>query len=125
MNIISTKVHGVIDYVAGSFFVISPWIFGFADRDAAQWVPIILGVMAIIYSIFTDYELGLIRRLPMPMHLTMDVLSGIVMVASPWLFDFANRVYLPHVIFGAFEIGAGLLTQRKPYVNKSTTPFHE
>ena len=59
----------------------------------------------------------------MPMHLTLDVVSGIVMAASPWIFNFADRVYLPHVIFGVFEIGAGLLTQRKAYADSNATPL--
>jgi hypothetical protein len=117
MKFIPTKVHGVLDYLSGVLFIASPWLFGFADSGAAQWVPVVLGVMALIYSVFTDYEAGLIKQLPMPVHLTMDVLSGVVLAASPWLFGFADKVYLPHVIFGLFEIGAGLLTQRKPYAN--------
>ncbi|GAB3903093.1 SPW repeat protein [Larkinella knui] len=120
MRLIPTKVHGMLDYISGVFFAISPWVLGFATGDAAQWVPIILGGMAIVYSVFTDYELGLVRRLPMPVHLTLDVLSGVVMAASPWLFGFADRVYLPHVVFGIIEIGAGLFTQRAPYAARST-----
>ncbi|WP_460635887.1 SPW repeat domain-containing protein [Larkinella harenae] len=112
MRLLSTRTHGMIDYIAGTFFVISPWVFGFANRGPEQWVPVVLGVMAVLYSLFTDYEWGLVRRLPVPVHLTMDVLSGVVMAASPWLFGFAEHVYLPHVIFGVFEIGAGLITQR-------------
>jgi hypothetical protein len=47
----------------------------------------------------------------MKAHLALDVLSGIVLAASPWLFDFADRVYLPHLILGLIEIGAGLMTR--------------
>lgn len=116
MRLLPTKIHGIVDYIAGVFFILSPWLFGFANGESAQWIPIFLGMSAILYSIFTDYELGLIRRLPMPFHLTLDVLSGIIMAASPWLFNFADQVYLPHIIFGVFEIGAGLITQKTPYV---------
>jgi len=118
MRLLPTKVHGMVDYIAGTFFVISPWVFDFANRGPEQWVPIVLGVMALVYSIFTDYEWGLIRRLPMSAHLTLDVLSGVAMAASPWVFGFADHVYLPHVIFGLFEIGAGLMTQRTPYATR-------
>jgi len=120
MRFIPTKVHGIIDYVAGLVFIASPWLFGFADGGAAQWVPIVLGVTALIVSIFTDYQLGLLRWIPMPMHLGADVFQGLTFIASPWLFGFANQVYLPHVLFGLFAIGAGLLTQPYPYPERAT-----
>ncbi|GAB3321447.1 SPW repeat protein [Larkinella ripae] len=114
MPLLSTKVHGILDYITGVFLIVSPWVFGFDDQGMAQWIPIFLGVSAILYSLFTDYELGLVRRLPMRLHLTLDVVSGIVLATSPWLFNFADYVYLPHVILGIFEIGAGLITRRTP-----------
>ncbi len=117
MQFIPTKVHGILDYLSGLLFMVSPWLFGFADGTAAQWVPVVLGALALVYSIFTDYERGFIKVIPMPAHLSMDVMSGVVMAASPWLFGFADRVYLPHVIFGLFEIGAGLMTQRRAYLD--------
>ncbi|MFD1143666.1 SPW repeat protein [Larkinella insperata] len=114
MNLIPTRVHGVLDYLSGVLFVASPWLFGFADGSAAQWVPVIAGLALLGLSIFTNYEAGLVKSIPMPTHLTVDVLTGIVLAASPWIFGFADRVYLPHVIFGLLEVGAGLLTQKTP-----------
>jgi hypothetical protein len=110
--LIPTKVHGILDYLVGSLLMMSPWLFGFADHTAGMWVPIVLGVSALAYSIFTDYELGAIRRLPMRMHLLLDMGSGMLLAASPWLFGFADRVNSPHVIFGVMEIVVAAWTQR-------------
>ncbi|QJQ95831.1 MULTISPECIES: SPW repeat protein [Halomonadaceae] len=118
MRFISTRTHGMVDYIVGLFLIVSPFLFGFADGTAAQWVPIVLGVAALIYSVCTKYELGLVPMIPMPMHLTLDVMSGILFVISPWLFGFADRVFLPHVIFGLFEIVAGLTTKTGPDVRR-------
>lgn len=114
MKPITTRVHGVLDYLAGALITVSPWLFDFADGTAAQWVPVIAGLAILGLSAFTNYEAGLVKSIPMSTHLTMDVLTGVVLAASPWIFDFDERVYLPHVIFGVLEIGAGLLTQRVP-----------
>ncbi len=122
MRFIPTKVHGVIDYLAGALFIASPWLFGFDDGGAAQWVPIAVGILALVVSLFTNYELGAIKRLPMPVHLMCDVLEGVVLLASPWIFGFADYVYLPHVIFGIFAISAGLLTDKVPYRRHTVTP---
>ncbi len=57
------------------------------------WIPTILGARAIVHSLLTDYELGVVRRIPMPIHLLLDVLSGLVLLAvSAWIFGFANEV---------------------------------
>lgn len=48
------------------------------------------------------------------MHLLFDLLSGILLAASPWLFGFADQVYLPHLIIGMLEIGAALMTKTGP-----------
>ena len=42
MRFRSTRVHGMIDYATGALLIIAPWLFGFADGSAAQWVPILL-----------------------------------------------------------------------------------
>ncbi len=121
MNLIPTRVHGVMDYLSGVLIAASPWLFGFNDDTAAQWVPVVAGIGILGLSAFTNYEAGLVKKIPMSVHLTMDVITGVLLAASPWLFGFADRVYLPHVIFGALEIGAGLLTQRTPSYNNTHT----
>jgi len=114
MKIISTKTHGVLDYLVGIILIASPWIFGFADGTAAQWVPVILGVSALIYSLMTDYEMGIAKLIPMKVHLTIDMLSGVLLAVSPWLFGFADRVSTPHVVLGILEIGAAMMTKTSP-----------
>jgi hypothetical protein len=110
MKIISTKVHGVLDYMMGVLLIASPWIFGFADNGMQLWMPVILGIMVIIYSLMTDYELGLSDNISMRTHLVLDFISGALLAASPWIFGFADEVYLPHLVLGIAEIGAAALT---------------
>jgi hypothetical protein len=114
MRIIPTKVHGMLDYIVGLLLIVSPWILDFYRGGAETWVPVILGVSALIYSVFTRYELGLIKKIPMPVHLTLDIMSGVLLAISPWLFNFHETVYLPHLILGIFEIAAGLMTSKVP-----------
>jgi hypothetical protein len=110
MRIIPTRVHGALDYLVGIVLIAAPWVLGFADGGPEQWVPVVLGAGAIAYSLVTDYELGVARLIPMPVHLGLDLFSGVLLAASPWLFDFADEVWLPHVLIGLLEIGAVLTT---------------
>jgi hypothetical protein len=112
MRFISTKVHGVLDYLMGLFLIASPWIFDFARGGAETWVPVVLGAGAIVYSLFTDYEYSMSRKLSMSTHLALDLWSGVFLAASPWIFGFAEYVYLPHLILGIAEIGASLMTEK-------------
>jgi hypothetical protein len=114
MRFIPTRVHGMVDYAMGVLLIVAPWLLGFAAWGAETWVPAILGVAVIGYSMFTDYELGLLRTIPMPTHLALDAGSGVLLAASPWLFGFAGLVYLPHLILGLAEIGAALTTHTTP-----------
>lgn len=115
MRFISTKAHGVLDYLVGLLLIAAPWILNFDDGTAAQWVPVIIGAMVILMSLITNYEAGAFRTISMKNHLTMDVLVGIFLAVSPWLFGFADRVYLPHLIVGLFSIAAGLFTETIPH----------
>jgi len=121
MRFMTTRMHGIADYLVGIVLIIAPYLFGFADGSAAQWIPQILGVGAIVYSLLTDYELGAMRVIPMPVHLGIDFMSGLLLLVSPWLFGFADRVYWPHVIFGLIEIGASLTTQTRPHDTAAST----
>jgi hypothetical protein len=114
MRFLPTSVHGVIDYIWGIALFASPWLFGFADVTTAKWVAILFGVGAILYSMFTAYELGVLRIVPMPMHLILDGGAGALLAASPFLLGFSDRVYGPHVAFGLFAILASLVTRMEP-----------
>ena len=35
---ISTRIHGIIDYLTGALLIVAPFLFGFADGTVAQWL---------------------------------------------------------------------------------------
>jgi SPW repeat len=110
---ISSRTHGFIDYAMGILLIAAPWLLGFADGTAAQWVPVVLGIVMLGQAVMTDYELGLMRVIPFSVHLAMDFALGILLAASPWLFGFSGRVYWPHLILGLAEIGVAAMTTRR------------
>jgi hypothetical protein len=111
---IPTRVHGIIDYVVGALLIAAPFIFGFANGGPAQWVPILLGASIIVYSLLTRYELSMAKLIPMPVHLGLDAIGGLLLIASPWLFGFADLIWWPHVLVGIAEVGVAALTKRRP-----------
>ncbi|WP_043830621.1 SPW repeat domain-containing protein [Muricoccus aerilatus] len=121
MRFVSTRTHGMIDYVAGIVIAASPWIFGFADGGSAQWIAVVVGLVLLASSLMTDYELGVVRVIPMPVHLGLDLVAGLLLAVSPWLFGFSGYVWLPHLILGAFEIMASLITRTTPDTSTLTS----
>lgn len=114
MKFIPTKVHGVLDYLIGVLLIAAPWLLGFAQGGAETIVPVVIGAGVILYSLFTDYELGMVRSIPMSTHLILDVVGGIVLALSPWLFGFSDIVTAPHVLVGILQIGTGIATYPIP-----------
>lgn len=113
MRIIPTSAHGSVDYSIGSVLIIASWLLRL-PAGPADWVPVFVGVSVLCYSLLTDYELGMVRFIPMPIHLGVDVLAGAFLLASPWLFGFAREVHWPHVIVGALILGTVFLSQPVP-----------
>jgi hypothetical protein len=114
MRFLSTRVHGIMDYLTGGLLIVVPYLLGFADGTAAQYVPQILGVAIIGMSLMTDYEYSVARVIPVSVHLGIDLLGGVLLAASPWLFGFSNKVFWPHLIVGIMEIGLALMTRTRP-----------
>ncbi|NJK86324.1 MAG: hypothetical protein HC906_10480 [Bacteroidales bacterium] len=114
MRFIKTKTHGVLDYLVGIILIAAPWIFGFATGGPEQVVPIVIGILMIGMALLTDYEYGAIKAIPMPFHLTMDVIAGIFLAISPWLLGYAEIVFLPHLLVGIVEVFVALTTYKVP-----------
>jgi Kef-type K+ transport system membrane component KefB len=118
MKVISTFVHGIIDYLGALVFYTAPEIFGFADGPAAAVaVARILGVVSLLYSVGTDYELGLFRVLSMRAHLAIDYVVALTFLLSPFVFGFFNgptHHWLPHLGAAAFVAVVTTLTRTEP-----------
>jgi hypothetical protein len=113
-QIIPTKIHAMEDYALAVLLLVAPFLLKFADGTAAQWVPMFVGVMILGVSLLTRYELGAYPLIPMPMHLMLDAGAAVLLAASPWIFGFADRVYLPHLILGLGELVVVALSRTQP-----------
>lgn len=113
MKPIDSKTHGYIDYIMGVILIAVPFLLKLDIESKPSIVLLILGAGAIIYSLLTSYELGLVKLIPFNIHLMLDIASGIFLAASPWLLGFSEIVYLPHLILGLLEIGAAVMTNPK------------
>lgn len=114
MRFIPTRFHGILDYVAGLLFIAAPWLFDFSFMGAATWIMVAAGILILLQTIFTDFEVGLIHKISMQAHLLAEFGLGLLLASSPWLFNFADLVFMPHLVGGIFSVLASVTTHRKP-----------
>lgn len=124
MRFISTRMHAVMDYATGALLIAVPllWQNDTAVPSAAVWTPVAIGSLMLMQSLFTDYEFSIANVLAVSAHLRMDAIAGVLLAASPWLFGFAETVWVPHVIVGILEIAAAFFTKlhRSNPANRTT-----
>jgi hypothetical protein len=109
-GILPTRVHGFLDYVIGLSLVLMAFILGHG-AGPQTWLPVVLGGGMIVYSLLTEYEMGIVPLIGMPYHLILDMLGGALLAGSPIVFGFAYLVWVPHVVLGLVLMGAAIITQ--------------
>ena len=115
MRFIPTKFHAPLDYIVGAALIASPWIFQYSEHTAATIVPVVLGIGLIVYSLFTNYELGIWKLAPMAVHNLIDIVAGTVLALSPWIFGYADdstSAWILNVIIGLAAVFLGLTTKQ-------------
>ena len=67
----------------------------------------------LLASLFTRYELGLVRVVPFKVHLGADFLTGILSLGAPWLLGFAqnSKARAAFLGFGVLALVVASLTQ--------------
>lgn len=113
MKAISRRFHAILDYGSVIILLLAPFLFNFVDVPTAKMIVIVAAAFVLLLSFMTQYEGGLVKIIPMRMHLAADIALGLFLIASPWLFKFNNETYLFHVIIGLVALLAGVFTNGK------------
>jgi hypothetical protein len=113
MRFISTKVHGVLDYLTAVALIILPRIFGFSDNVTSLMT--VAGAGLVLISLLTRYELGPIKLIPMTGHLGLDFVMGVLLFAAPFFLLTATiEETIVMVVIGIMEIALALMTHTSP-----------
>jgi len=108
-------VHSMMDYGT----VVAAGVGALKTHNAkAKIASIALASAKLITSSLADNRLSVAKKIPIEAHETLDYAWGVAAIAAPFVFGYwkkAPRVALSHVIAGASNILASLVTDYRAY----------
>jgi hypothetical protein len=111
MRFLPTGIHAGLDYVLGVVLAIFPSVTGLHQGGLIEWGPMLLGVGLILYSMFTNYELGVLRLISIKLHLILDAIGGVALIGLAAVYGPSPTVWLPLFVLGVIEVGSSLVTR--------------
>ena len=114
MKPISPTFHGLLDYLTCGFFLTIPSLFDLTGSLAGICYALAAGYLVV--SLLTNMPLGLLKWLPFWLHGRFEMVSGLVFIASPWLFGYAGNTTMRNLFIGVGIVFLVVfaLTQWKP-----------
>lgn len=100
MKIISPKIHGVIDYLVVVFLVISPLLMGMGH--IASSFTYALAIVHLLLTLFTNFNAGLFKIIPLRIHGLIELIVGIGLVIL------AQTFFKADVVAKTFYTGFGI-----------------
>ena len=122
---ISTRTHGVLDYLTIATFITLPRVMGWS-KGLTQGMTL-LGLGKLGYTLMTRHELGLVKKLPMTAHLALDAAGGAALCAMPMLLgnEDDEGAQAACCSLGLFDIAAAPLTQTTMRRPEQTVEYRE
>jgi len=112
MKFISPKNHGIIDLLFVVFLFTAPAYFGFTGI-LATFTYSLAGVHLLL-TLLTNYAVGPIKLIPLPIHGTIEFVVGIALIVVAYtLFNNNADGKLFYVIFGTVILLTWLVTDYK------------
>jgi hypothetical protein len=75
---IDSKLLGIIDYLVAIFLWISPTLFNMPEMTATFTYA--LGGLHLILTVFTNFEIGIIKNIPFTVHGWIELIVSIALV---------------------------------------------
>jgi hypothetical protein len=123
---ISTKTHGVLDYLTiGTLFAL-PRAMGWSRQLTDGMTALALGKLG--YTLMTRHELGLWKKIPMNVHLALDAAGGAALGAMPLMLGDEDDLGAQAACcaLGTFDVLAATMTEtRMPFPIEQTVEYRE
>ncbi|WP_353087115.1 hypothetical protein [Flavobacterium sp.] len=110
---INSKIHGTLDYASVLFLWASPTLFGLPENTS--YFTYVLGFIHLTLTILTDFDLGLIKVIPLKIHGIIEAVVAVLLGVTALFLGsiegtIARNFYL---IFAVVLAGLWFLTEYK------------
>jgi hypothetical protein len=95
----STRTNATLDFVVAFVLILAPWFLSYSDH-AVTPVSRTFAAMLLFYSLCTKYEFGILRMIPLQVHLLLDLGMALLLAASPIHFGIWGLSGLLFVVLG-------------------------
>ena len=91
LRFVNRQVHACIDYPVDISLMVMPFLLNLGSSNpVAKWLSVATGVAALILTLLTDHETGVIKVLPYSFHVAVDRLVGMTFVVAPFVLGFSG-----------------------------------
>ena len=124
VRLLPAWLHAVADYAVGGLLIIVAVASGASAGAVATGV--VVGGTVLLVSMLTKYPLGVFKVLPFTVHSAGDYLAVVLLVAAPWVLNFADGdtgIAAFYVVAGLAVLAVSVITnyQYSPKREWSTT----
>jgi len=102
MRFVTKQIHALLDYPVALALIALPFLLGLGSSNPLAFqLSVITGIAALILTILTDHQTGLIRVVSYQAHLVVDFLVGLTFLLAPFIFSFEGMDAYYYWINGA------------------------
>jgi hypothetical protein len=102
--------HEAIEYVAGVFFILAPFLFEFQQSSAFP-VFIGVGVLILAVALLSKGPAGVLDLLPTAVHAGLDYLLAFFLLLAPFIFRFSQPAVTISIFLGLAHLIITLITR--------------
>jgi hypothetical protein len=114
-GIISSLVHGLLDYPLAAVLIVLPLVLDF-DYAPATWIAFAFGICAAGLAVGTAWSTGIVRVIPPLLHGYADIAVTVALIVLPFAVGFASHTtaLVFYLVVGAGGLLATLATRFEP-----------
>ncbi|MEP1933067.1 MAG: hypothetical protein ABJJ37_17470 [Roseibium sp.] len=96
---VTKTIHAYLDYPVALALIALPMLLNLGQSNPlAFWLSVTTGIAALILTILTDHETGIIPMIPYSLHLLVDFAVGVVFLAAPFALGFKGTDFAYYII---------------------------
>ncbi len=102
MKFVTKQIHAYLDYPVAFALIALPFLLGIGESNPiALQLSVITGCAALVLTLLTDHQFGVIKVISYKLHLIVDFLVAVVFLIAPFIFSFEGMDAIYYWINGA------------------------